>query len=367
MKIGIDARMWNESGIGRYLRNLIFELVEIDRRNDYYVLLRKPEYQDLKFNSKRVQKILADFSWYGLTEQWNLPGILAKHRLDLVHFPHFNVPLLYGGRFVVTIHDLIHQHYGAHHSAIKKFGYQKIFKFATLKSQKILTPTQFVKDQLTNEWNLNTDKIVVTPEGVDRSITKLIPQTDLKVFQKITNQWGVGDQYLFYIGNAHPHKNIERLITVFQQIRILHPKLQLVLAGKENQFWRRVLNTAKLDRVLYLGLITDVQMVAIYKHALALIMPSLEEGFGIPILEAMECSCPVVASEIGSLKEVGGEAIFTFDPRDEGEMRTKILQVVENARLRAILRQKGLKRVKQFSWTRLARQTLQVYESCLSS
>src|SRR4051812_11445328 len=111
MRIGIDARFYSESGVGRYIRNLIKHLQELDSKNEYFIFLLKKNYDILEFKNEKFHKVLADFKWYGATEQIKLPKLLRKYDLDLVHFPHFNVPVFYKGKYVVTVHDLIHQHY----------------------------------------------------------------------------------------------------------------------------------------------------------------------------------------------------------------------------------------------------------------
>src|SRR3990172_4332771 len=113
MKIVIDGRLWGETGIGRYIRNLVTQLQKIDKTNQYYILLLKKDFQRLKFTGN-FDKVLADFHWYGVSEQIKLPQLLRKLNPNLVHFPHFNVPIFYHGEFVVTIHDLIHQHFQMH-------------------------------------------------------------------------------------------------------------------------------------------------------------------------------------------------------------------------------------------------------------
>lgn len=363
MRIGIDARMVNESGIGRYLRNLLVHLQKLDKDNEYYIFLRKEDFLKLKFG-QNFTKILANFQWYGVKEQIRFPQLLGQYKLDLVHFPHFNIPILYGCRFVVTIHDLIHQHFQIRRTStlspvtfrIKTYGYKLVFKKAVSRSVKILTPTKFVKEQLIDEWKVNPDKIVVTPEAVEEEIIKL-SQKKMKSLIK-------GD-YLFYIGNVHPHKNIKKLIEAFKIIRQKRPGLKLVLSGKENHFWRRLKDEHHEDGVVYTGYVSDEQMVGLYKYAQAFVMPSLEEGFGIPVLEAMACNCPVVASDIGVIREVGGKAVAYFDPKDEKDMAEKIKKVISSKTIGNKLISLGKDRYQDFSWEKLARQTLEVYYSCV--
>lgn len=358
MKIIIDGRMINESGIGRYIRNLINNLQIIDKKNEYFILHLE---NDLKYQDN-FHKINANFKWYGISEQVKLPGLLKSFKPDLVHFPHFNIPIFYKGKFIVTIHDLIHQHFSMQRATtlnpffykIKQFGYKKIFKNAVGKSEKILVPSNFVKDGLVQEWKVDPGKIIVTPEAVDDKFSKI------KVTKKINFP------YIFYIGNAHPHKNIEGLIGAFGELRERYPDLSLVLSGSDHYFWQKIRKEFPQKGIIYTGYISDEELVALYKNARCFVMPSLEEGFGIPLLEAMACGCPVVSSNAGSLPEVGGDAVLYFDPA-KPDMAEKISQVLDDETLRQQLIRKGLKRYKQFSWQSMAKKTVEVYKDVLAN
>lgn len=378
MRIVIDGRFWSESGIGRYIRNLVKNLQEIDTKNEYFILLLKKEYDGIFFDSPNFQKVLADFKWYGLEEQVRLPKLLRDFKPDLVHFPHFNVPILYKGRYIVTIHDLIHQHFHTREVTtknpvtfcLKKYGYRKAFSFAVNNSLRIISPSEFVKKQLINEWKINEEKVVITPEGVDEEILKLAKSVGEKEFTKTATKFKINPPFLFYVGNAQPHKNILNLIKAFALLKKNHPKLSLVLSGPENSFWKKIkegleelegLGGLGKDEVIFTGFISEEELVALYKNAQAFVLPSLEEGFGIPLLEAMACGTPVVCSRLASLPEIGGDAASYFDPKDEKDMGSKIHQVISDEKLRKDLTKKGLIRYKNFSWRRLALQTLDLY------
>lgn len=382
MRIGIDARMYSQSGIGRYIRNLLNQLEEIDKKNEYFVLLKKEDFDNVDFK-KNFQKILADFSWYGVTEQIKLPSILKSLKLDLVHFPHFNVPLFYKGNFVVTIHDLIHQHFNMKRATthspfiykLKQLGYTKIFKNALQRSKKILVPSNYVKNLLTEGWKIRNEKIEVTPEAVDDKMQTIVTKMSTKKIQEMLSDLKIDSPYIFYLGNAHPHKNVEGLIDIFLKLQKKYPDLRLVLSGNDHYFWQKIqkdiMQNGLDEYIRFTGYITDEQAVALYKGAVLFVQPSFEEGFGIPLLEAMSCGCPVVSSNAGSLPEVGGlsdgGAVLYFDPKDKEDFFEKIEKVLLSERLRQDLIKKGKERVKEFSWKALAKKTLEVYESCNST
>lgn len=380
MRIAIDGRMYQESGIGRYLRNLLENLKVIDRDNEYYILHRQPEYDTLVYHTN-FQKVLVNLKWYGFKEQIELPRILNKLKPDLVHFPHFNVPIFYKGKFVVTIHDLIHQHFQMNHATtldpitykIKKLGYGKVFKNAVTKSLKILVPSKYVKQLLNEEWGMPDEKIEVTPEAADDKLFTIVNNLSTNKISGVMKKFNIRKPYLFYIGNAHPHKNIEGLIKVFLELRKNYKDLTLVLSGNDNYFWQRIkmhsrfrsLREASGNGIVYAGSVDDEQLVALYKNASCFVIPSFEEGFGLPLLEAMTCSCPVVSSNGGSLPEVGGDAAVYFNPHDYADMEDKINMVLKSDKLRKEMIEKGKKRVKFFSWEKLAKQTLEVYNQCV--
>lgn len=367
-RIVIDARMYQESGIGRYIRNLLSCLSEVDKSNEYFILLLRKDYDRVEF-ANNFQKVEADFKWYSVSEQLKLPKLIGQLNPDLVHFPHFNVPLLYDGKFVVTIHDLIHQNFVMRRVTtlnplfykFKQLGYKKVFEGAVRKSAKILVPSNFVKKQLVKNWIVDNDKVVVTYEAVDEKIINIKKRIKNSDRNNILKNLQINKPYLFYVGNAHPHKNVEGLIKTFRLLKKRFPRLSLVLSGSDHYFWQRLKEENPDPGILYTGFISDEQLVILYKEATAFVLPSLEEGFGIPVLEAFASSCPVVVSDRGSLPEVGRDAALYFDPLDIDDMTEKISQVIKDEKLRQKLTEKGLKRYKDFSWKTLAEKTLEVY------
>lgn len=370
MRIAVDARLINESGIGRYIRNLLENLAAIDSKNEYFLLLKNKDLNRFSYG-KNFASIEADFNWYSVTEQLKLPKLLDSLRLDLTHFPHFNVPLFYRGKFVVTIHDLIHQHFQMKRATtldpltyqIKQFGYRKVFKFAVEKSEEIIVPSLFVKNQIKKEWGIDENKITVTNEAVEDNIVVLKNKLTKKVQLKLLEKIGVKKPYIFYVGNAHPHKNVESLIEAFQNIKKDFPDLNLVLSGADHYFWRRVKFGFTGPDIIYTGFVTDEVLAVLFSNAEMFVMPSLEEGFGIPILESFACGCPVVCSDLGSLKEVGGDVCTYFNPKNIDDIAEKIKMVLGDEKLKKTMIQKGEKRHKQFSWKKLAEETLKIYIS----
>jgi len=281
VKIIIDGRFWLQSGIGRYIRNLVENLQQLDRSNEYFILHLKQDYDKLVYHNQNFHKILADFDWYGVEEQFKLPKLLKNLNPDITHFPHFNVPIFYHGRFVVTIHDLIHQHFSTREATlhspliyqVKKWGYKKVFSYAVSNADKIFTPSNFIKNQLIREWKVDKDKIVVTYEAVEDKFLQISKQSKTEDFQNIASKFGFSKPYLFYVGNAQPHKNISKLIEAFKVLKDRYPALFLVLSGPKHPFWQRIKKELNTEAVIFTGFINENELIALYKNAAVFVMP----------------------------------------------------------------------------------------------
>jgi glycosyltransferase involved in cell wall biosynthesis len=368
LRVGIDARMINASGIGRYVRNLIEELQKIDKENEYYVFLLKKDLPQINL-PKNFHKVEADFLWYTLKEQTRFPAILNKHKLDLVHFPHFNIPVLYKGKFVVTIHDLTHLDFKMKRASthnrvfyeVKHQAHIQVLKTALKRSKKILTPSNFVKEEIVTRFNIKPEKIEVTYEAVDEKIIELSEKITKDNKRKALEKFGIKPPFIFYVGNAHPHKNVESLISVFREIRGKYQYLKLVLSCRQYFFWKRIAEGLSQKDIIYTGFLTDEELVVLYKNAQVFVFPSFSEGFGIPMLEAMACGCPVVSSDKTSLPEIGADAAVYFDPNNLSDMSEKITKALNDQKLRKDLIAKGEKRFKEYSWKKMAEQTQEIY------
>jgi glycosyltransferase involved in cell wall biosynthesis len=371
MKIVIDARLYGleNAGIGRYLINLINQIEKIDKQNHYYLLLRKKYFQELKLKNKKWQKVLADYPHYSFKEQLNLVVQLIKLKPDLVHSPHFNVPLFWWGKYVVTIHDLIkHESRGMATTTrspwfywLKHQFYLFLVKRAVRKSVKVITPSNFWKDELIKRYHLPKDKIVVTYEGVDESLKV---QTSSLKKQAILARYEIKKPFVVYTGSLYPHKNIERLA---ETIGKLNQNLKLVIICARNVFYQRFLLKIKKmgvsKSINLVGFVPDDELAVIYKEAEAFVFPSLWEGFGLPGLEAMALGLPVLAARASCLPEVYGEAALYFNPHQTDDLAKKIKKVKEDKELREDLIKKGYEQVKKYSWGKTAKETLLVYNS----
>ena len=323
MRIGIDARFYGSlgKGLGRYTEKLISHLEKIDKENEYFIFLYKENFSEYTPRAKNFKKMLAPFRWYSWQEQFQWPWLLYKHKLDLMHFPHFNVPLLYRKKFVVTIHDLILIHFPTLKNTtlvpllywIKFWVYRWVIKSAIKRSRSIITVSQFTKKDILENYPVSKDKIEVTYEAAD----DFCLSNDISA-ESVLKKYGIISPYLLYVGNAYPHKNLERLVLAFKSVLKEYPSWRLVLVGREDFFYSRLndlVRKEKIDQVVFPGFVSDEDLPAVYSQASWYVFPSLYEGFGLPPLEAMKCGLPVLSSNQECLKEILGEAAVYIDAK----------------------------------------------------
>lgn len=379
MKIVIDARFLGPegTGIGRYTEKLLENLQVLDKINDYWVVLRSSNFDLFQPINPNFRKVIADARWYSVKEQLVIPKLLLAIKPDLVHFPHFNIPVAYRGKFVVTIHDLIKSDFADKSATTrmplvywtKHFVYERVIRQAAGRAKRIIVPTNTIKDKVVSRLGTNPDKISVTYEAADEKFFrwgegKLSPEKAQEVLKK----YHISKPFIIYVGNAYPYKNLDRLLLA---LKLLPLKLSLVNPSARSVFYEKLADQARsedlTDRVILPGYVSDEDLSILYRSAESYVFPTLSEGFGIPALEAMASGLPVVCSDIPVLKEVCGDNALYFDPHDEKDMAEKINLILSDKKLRAALIKEGLERAKQFSWRKMAAQTLRVYEEVLKS
>lgn len=311
---------------------------------------------------------MADIPWYTLREQIQIPKIFEKCGLDLAHFPHFNVPLSYKGKFIVTIHDLILFRYPTKKAStlspfvyfLKKQVYYKVIRHAIEKSEKIIAVSEHTKKDILRHFAVLPQKIAITYEAVDAFEPPLHVAS-----QTILEKYGIMKPFVLYVGNAYPHKNLERLVLAFKEVAKKHPGLNLVLAGKEDYFYKRLrkfVDSRKISDIIFTSHISEEHLSTIYREAKLYVFPSLYEGFGLPPLEAMARNIPVASSNATCLPEILGEAAYYFDSRGISETAEAIEKVLTDNPLRKKLISAGQAQVKKYSWEKMAKETLEIYK-----
>lgn len=365
MTIGIDARLWNQTGIGRYIRNLVTELGKIDHENQYVLFCRPEDIEDIRLvvSSKQYVVIPTGIKWHSVSEQLEFPRLLNKYNLDLVHFPYFSVPIFYKKPYVVTVHDLIINHFPTGQAStlpspfykLKRMGYNYILNKAIHSAKKIIAPSNATRDEIIDHYKISKNKIAVTQEGVDPSMAGFAP-----VIFKIQ------DPYFLYVGNCYPHKNVEKLIDAFEIFSNTHPEYKLKLVGKSDFFYKRLRKKVNNKNIEFLGFVSDLELSKLYSQATATCVPSLMEGFGLTALEAIQMGSLVIVSKIPSLVEVCGKHAQYFDPSDTLSIVSLMEEVISLSAAEKKERVKiGQKHAETFSWGKTAQLTLDVYNSCL--
>lgn len=372
MRIGIDARfLGDEGGIARYVKRLVENLERIDHKNEYVIFLRRKNWEMYHPSRSNFTKQLADIQWYGLKEQILMPLIIWRAHVDIMHFPHWNIPLLCNAPFVVTIHDLILLHFPSTRATtrsrltyfFKHACYRAILIRAVCASKHILAPSAFTKQDILQTFRVSPEKITITHEGVDAPHADVAPEKS----RAILNKFGIQEPYVLYVGVAYPHKNIEWLIEAVSAYNIKHAtKLQTVLVGAHNYFYERIKQTnanhIRENQIVLTGFVPDHDISVLFKHACAYVFPSLYEGFGLPPLQACAYGIPVLSSNKTSMPEILGNAAFYFDPANIDDFCAKLNTVLNDEKTRSQLIQNGLTRYQQFSWKKMAEKSLPIYK-----
>lgn len=368
MRIGIDARFYSSSftGIGRYVHELLDNLLKIDQKNHYTVFFNQPEFEKYSPPRRGVEKVLANATHYSFAEQWHFCKTLKRANLDIMHFTHFNAPVLYRKPSIVTIHDLTLSLYPGKKMAgfIERTAYNFVIRLIVRRAKKIIAVSQHTKKDLVNILHADPKKIEVIYEGISPHFHKIQNQNSVDEFKKRMN---FNKPYLLYTGVWRSHKNLVNLIKAFAVLKHkYHFNGMLVITGKEDPWYPEVKQTVKDNRlegdVRFTGLISDEELVFLYNAALVYVFPSLYEGFGLPALEAFACGIPVCAANASSLPEICGEgnAVF-FNPHDPADIASKIASVYNDPATMEKLIKSGYQRVKNFSWQEMARKTLEIY------
>ncbi len=371
MKIGIDARMLgvHNAGIGRYIEQLVAHLQNIDDDNRYVLFLKKENWNEVTLHNRHFSKVLADIHWYGFDEQTRFSSIIEAEHVDLMHFPHWNVPLSYSAPYVLTLHDLIMYHYPRKDAStlgplaywIKDKIMRRVVAHAVSRAKHIFVTSEFTKHDAHKTLGVSLEKMTVTYQA------PLLLKTSTSEEKKyeVLDRYAITKPYLLYVGSAYPHKNVNGLLKAWEVFNEKYSRnYQLVLAGKENYFYKKVKENIDLsikDSVIFTDFVEDGGLALLYKHAKLFVFPSLYEGFGLPPLEAMYAGVPVVSSHSACMPEILGTAALYIDPENPEEFATAMHTVLTDYDVRAQLQENAAVELQRYSWKNTARQTLEVY------
>ncbi len=361
--IVIDARTI-DSSTGHYTQYLLHHL-NASYAKKYRFIVLTPSKTVAKWY-ERYEKLdiqSADEKSYSVREQTSLIARLESHRPDLVHFTMPQQPFLWIGPSVTTIHDLTLVRYDNIDMnrliyKMKKGVFISLIRTVIMRSKAIITPTQFVKNDIVEYMGEKyADKIHVTLEAGEIIGAEPEPIKAL-----------AGKQFLTFVGNAFPYKNVRRTIIAYAKLKKKYPDLHLALGGKKDFFYEEheaYVKKHKIPDVHFLGYISDGEKRWLLQNCLAYVAASLSEGFNMPITEAMNEGAPVIASNASCHPEVAGDAALYFDPHSTEELVACVEELMHNRKLRDELIIKGKEHVSGFSWKRMADQTVAAYEFAL--
>jgi len=234
-------------------------------------------------------------------------------------------------------------------------------KYSAKQAKKIFTISNFSRDDIIKTYGKNPKDVVTTYLGIKQ--LSGVEHQKLSM-EELKKKFGIDSGYILFVGTLQPRKNIAKLIEAFAEIK--DKQIKLVIVGKKGWLWEEILESPKkynvAERVKFLDFVGDEDLPSLYKNATCFILPSLYEGFGLPVLEAMKYGCPVLISDVSSLPEVGGDAAVYFDPTNADDIAQKIDQVISDEKTRKEMIGKGYNQVKKFSWEKTAKETLKVLE-----
>jgi glycosyltransferase involved in cell wall biosynthesis len=369
MRIAIDARFYRSStgGIGRYARGLVKELSKIDDENEYTVIISRDDLPEFDIKKDNFKPLVVDFIHYTIAEQTKFLKLLNDHRFDLVHFTNFNHPILYNGKFVITVHDLTLMlfPYGRQKSSIKQFAFRAVMKNAINHAEKIISISKATENDLVKYLSADTKKIDVIYEGIDSSYAQ-----NLKIKTQsleLRKKYNLQNPYILFVSQWRPHKGLPDLVKAFEILKEKYNVEQdLVIVGKPNKEFPDVIdaiNNSKFAKnIVKPGFIDEADLPLIYQNADLFVFPSHYEGFGLPPLEAMASGIPVVASNISCMPEILGDAAEYFDPNNSADIAEKIYGVLSMKDKQKSMINKGFDQIKKYSWHKMAEETLRVYQ-----
>lgn len=369
-RIGIDARMFRSAtgGIGRYSRELIKNLAEIDKTNQYFVFLTEQDMLEWTVDQPNFTPVLVDALHYSKLEQTKFLSTLYKYSLDLVHYLNFNHPILYLKPFVTTLHDLTlwHSPIGKSQSSLlRRSVFKSIFRHAMAGSRKVIAISEYSASDAVKTLQISHAKMEVIYEGGPEVMN---PEFGSKA--ETQKYLGTRDPYFLFVSQWRPHKGILTLIDAFNQFKTkTGASTKLVLVGNQKVMLesvkKAVVESPFVEDIITPGFVPDDVLQNLYHFGQALIMPSEYEGFGLPILEAFARGIPVIAANNTSLPELVGDAGLLFETRNSVDLAGCMERISTNPELATNLVEKGFKQLKKFSWRKMAQETRSVYMSVL--
>lgn len=367
MIIGIDGNEANVAkrvGISEYAFQLLVQFANLTRKTEnvkFVIYLKDEPLAHLPKSSENWEyRVLKPGK---LWTQWRLPLDLFWHRprpdvfFSMTHYaPRFSpVPT------VVAVMDVAYEQFPELFNKSDLYQLKNWTAYSVKQAEKVVTISNSSKDDIIKSYRTLPEKVVAIYPGI-----KEVPSLEPHVFgmNQLQAKYTIADNYVLFVGTLQPRKNIARLIEAFAKVKVGKKALQLVIIGRKGWQYEEILTAPKkfgvADRVKFLEGVNDEELSIFYKHALCYVLPSLYEGFGLPVVEAMQRGCPVITSNISSLPEAGGDAALYVDPTNPDDIAEKISLLVNDKKLREDMIEKGRQQIKKFSWEKAAKETMAV-------
>ncbi|HEY6308104.1 MAG TPA: glycosyltransferase family 1 protein [Candidatus Angelobacter sp.] len=366
MKIAFDLRRIKNPGIGRYMKCLVEAVLARAPEHEYLLILPPDAKEVITFQDRRVEKVLSPSTYYSLQEQVELPRLLRRHKADLLHAPHFNIPLMRPCPTVVTIHDVIYLACKQDMpSRLGRLYYHVMMAAAVRLADRVLTVSEFSRNEILRYLNADPAKIAVVYSGVDPAFQRVC---DAAQIEAVLSKYRIDEDYILYTGICKPRKNHAGLLRAFREFLKSGESAKLVIAGpignrEAEADLRRFGNELGIaGKLIFTGFVPESDLASLYSAARVYACPSLYEGFGFTVLEAMTCGVPVVCSRNTSLAEVAGDAALHADSQNPHEFAAALRRAFSEEELRRQLIEKGHSNCRRFSWQRAASATLAAYE-----
>ncbi len=370
-RIGIDARKIADFGIGTYIQHLVRAIAALDQENRYFLFVGRNyegELDDLPANFRRVTERAPVYS---LREQVVLSWRLARLSLDLYHATHYVLPLVAPRRVVVTIHDIIHLLYPEFLPNRLAFLYaQRMIRRSLGRADWVISDSQNTRTDLMDYFEVGGEKIRHIYPGVAAEFLQRLPPEEIEGRRQ---RFGLARPYLLFVGNPKPHKNLDNVVRAYARVvgGGAGSDVDLVCVGGRDGSDARVRERAAQlgldERVRLLGHVDPEELPALYQGATLFLYPTLYEGFGLPVVEAMASGVAVITSNNSALREIAEGFAELVDPLDVDAIAAAIRRCLADADHRAALAERGRRRSLDFDWRRTAEQTLEVYRAALAA
>ena len=371
MRIGIDATALPQqrTGVANYVFGLVRGLAAVDGDNSYVVFAKPQHIAELGVDRPNFRFLPVEFPARGLRLAWEqvaLPRHVRAERLDVLHSPHYTMPLRHAARSVVTFCDMTFILQPEVHQPIKRVFFPAMMRWSARHADRLITISESTRDDLLRLWDVDPDRTTAVPLAAGPEYRPGPADAAAAACARHGLQPGA---YILYVGVLEPRKNVDRLIAAFGQAGARLGGLDLVIAGRRGWMYDEIFAQVQAlgleKRVRFTGYVAQEDLPGLYGGARLFAYPSRYEGFGLPVLEAMGCGVPVVTTNVSSMPEVAGDACLLVSPDDVAGLADAMSRLVEQPALAAELGRRGQERAAAFTWERCARETRAVYEQAL--